>query len=208
MHCTLTIFAAPLRPRAQRTKTHLSVPCMNAIQTRCSFLSREPSSPTLTIAPRRNMTGTHGRDRRRSPWSAGKRRRRARMEDEVNKCAASAFQAAAMIYGLRLLRAAYCDEQMGAAHKAVVTADLNQAINSVLHANAEFCQGVQEEAQQHTRRNEQWLKPKIQSENFLVKSLKPFVALRTSAVLSQRKPTPIGKQPPITRLYWRKTFCA
>src|SRR5260363_335588 len=40
-----------------------------------------------------------------------------------------------------------------------------------------------------------------------MKSLKPFVALRTSAVLSQRKPTPIGKQPPITRLYWRKTFC-
>src|SRR5260364_449447 len=96
------------------------------------------------------------------------------MEDEVNKCAASAFQAAAMIYGLRLLRAAYCDEQMGAAHKAVVTADLNQAINSVLHANAEFCQGVQEEAQQHTRRNEQCLKPKIQSENFLVNSLLSF----------------------------------
>src|SRR5260364_457914 len=75
----LTIFAAPLRPRAQRTKTHLSVPCMSAIQTRCSFLSREPSSPPLTIAPRRNMTGTHGRDRRRTPLIAGKTHRRPRM---------------------------------------------------------------------------------------------------------------------------------
>src|SRR5260363_113451 len=128
---------------------------MNAIQTRCSFLSREPSSPTLTSAPRKNMTGTHGRDRRRSARSAGKRRRRARMEDEVNKCAASAFQAAAMIYGLRLLRAAYCDEQMGAAHKAVVTANVKQAINSKRHENTEYCQDVQEEAQQNTRRNEQ-----------------------------------------------------
>src|SRR5260363_317099 len=57
----------------------------------------------------------------------------------MNKCAASAFQAAGIIYGLRLLRAAYCDEQMGAAHKAIVTADMDRAIDSVLHANAEFC---------------------------------------------------------------------
>src|SRR5260364_110320 len=63
----------------------------------------------------------------------------------MNKCAASAFQAAGIIYGLRLLRAAYCDEQMGAAHKAIVTADMDRAIDSVLHANAEFCQGVREE---------------------------------------------------------------
>src|SRR5260364_173228 len=39
------------------------------------------------------------------------------------------------------LRDAYCSERISAAHKAVVKADLNRAIDSVLHANAEFCQG-------------------------------------------------------------------
>ncbi len=70
----------------------------------------------------------------------------------MNKCAASALQSAEIVHYLQLLRGAYCAERIGAAHKAVVKADLNRAINSVLHANDEFCQGVQEEAQQ-TRSN-------------------------------------------------------
>src|SRR5260364_194083 len=60
----------------------------------------------------------------------------------------------------------------------------------------------------NTRSHSPCLKPTTRSKNFPVKSLKRSAALTTSAFLSQRKPTPIGKQSPITCIYWRKTFCA
>src|SRR5260363_138787 len=63
------------------------------------------------------------------------------MEDAMNKCTASAFQSSEIVHCLKFLRDAYCSERISAAHKAVVKADLNRAIDSVLHANAEFCQG-------------------------------------------------------------------
>jgi hypothetical protein len=69
----------------------------------------------------------------------------------MNKCAACTFKAAQMIDGLAFLLNAYCAERISAAHKAVLTADLYRAMDAVQHANAEFCQGVREEAQQHTR---------------------------------------------------------
>jgi len=69
----------------------------------------------------------------------------------MNKCAAATAHTAQMIHGLQFLLNAYCAERIGAAHKAVLTADLYRAMDAVQHANAEFCQGVQEEAQQHTR---------------------------------------------------------
>src|SRR5260364_403106 len=62
--------------------------------------------------------------------------RKANRSCVMNKCAASAFQAAGIIYGLRLLRAAYCDEQMGAAHKAIVTADMDRAMDERIYRDS------------------------------------------------------------------------
>src|SRR5260364_290693 len=63
------------------------------------------------------------------------------MEDAMNKCTASAFQSSEIVHCLKFLRDAYCSERISAAHKAGVKADLHGAMYSVLHANAEFCQG-------------------------------------------------------------------
>src|SRR5260364_133310 len=124
---------------------HLSAPYRKAIRKRYSTCSRAPFKSTSNNARSRNING------------ALEKPKNANRSCVMNKCAASAFQAAGIIYGLRLLRAAYCDEQMGAAHKAIVTADMDRAIDSVLHANAEFCQGVREEEQQVCDgRNEVW----------------------------------------------------
>src|SRR5260363_241147 len=60
----------------------------------------------------------------------------------------------------------------------------------------------------NTRSHSPSLNPRTRTHNLPVKSLKRSAPLKTSAFLSQRKPTPIGKQSPITCLYWRKTFCA
>src|SRR5260363_74657 len=70
------------------------------------------------------------------------------------------------------------------------------------------CATPRAKSRTNTRSHSQCLNPRTRSKNFPVKSLKRSAALRISAVLSQRKPTPIGKQSPITCLYWRKTFCA
>src|SRR5260363_399225 len=173
--------------------------------------------------------------------------------DEVTTCLDFAFRSSEIIRLLRRLRDACGAEQIGETHQAVIKADLNRAIQSVMRANTEFRQNFRREEQQltrkagvvrqacsmgedelchcrrcqsrprfsnspcattreksrtNTRSHSQGLNPRTRSKNFPVKSLKRSAALRISAVLSQRKPTPIGKQSPITCLYWRKTFCA
>src|SRR5260364_446768 len=59
----------------------------------------------------------------------------------MNECTASAFQSSAIAHRLKCLRDAYCSERICTSQIAVVKADLNRAIDSVLHANAEFFQG-------------------------------------------------------------------
>src|SRR5260364_17521 len=95
---------------------HLSAPYRKAIRKRYSTCSRAPFKSTSNNARSRNINGAYEK-----PKNANR-------SCVMNKCAASAFQAAGIIYGLRLLRAAYCDEQMGAAHKAIVTADMTERL--------------------------------------------------------------------------------
>src|SRR5260364_165324 len=70
------------------------------------------------------------------------------------------------------------------------------------------CATPRAKSRTNTRSHSPLLNPRTRSKNFPVKSLKRSAALKTSAFLSQRKPTPIGKQSPITCLYCRQTFCA
>src|SRR5260364_144692 len=71
--------------------------------------------------------------------------------DEVTTCLDFAFRSSEIIRLLRRLRDACGAEQIGETHQAVIKADLNRAIQSVMRANTEFRQNFRREEQQLTR---------------------------------------------------------
>src|SRR5260363_449131 len=60
------------------------------------------------------------------------------MEDEMTTCLDFAFRSSEVICLLRLLRDTCCAAQIGETHQAVIKADLNRAIKSVMRANTEL----------------------------------------------------------------------
>src|SRR5260363_66876 len=67
--------------------------------------------------------------------------------DEVTTCLDFAFRSSEIIRLLRRLRDACGAEQIGETHQAVIKADLNRAIQSVMRANTEFRQNFRREEQ-------------------------------------------------------------
>src|SRR5260364_378128 len=127
----------------------LSAPCRKAIRKRYSTCSSAPFKSTSNNARSRNTNGA-----KEKPKNANRScvmNKCAASADEVTTCLDFAFRSSEIIRLLRRLRDACGAEQIGETHQAVIKADLNRAIQSVMRANTEFRQNFRREEQQLTR---------------------------------------------------------
>src|SRR5260363_178116 len=128
---------------------HLSAPCRKAIRKRYSTCSSAPFKSTSNKARSRNTNGAEEK-----PKNANRScvmNKCAAAADEVTSCLDFAFRSSEIIGLLRRLRGACGAEQMRETPQAVIKADRNRAIQSVMRANNEFPQNLRREEQQLPR---------------------------------------------------------